>query len=175
MGAREEAIKTIDVEADRLTTLVSNLLDLSRLEAGAWRPAKDWCDLAEIVGTALDRLSEADAARVRVVSPPDLPLIWADYVQIALVFTNLLGNAAKYTDGDSPIVLSLCEAESVEAPGVRADVRDYGLGLTPGDEEAVFTRFHRSARHLAGTVHGTGLGSGPLPGHPDGPPGAHLG
>jgi two-component system sensor histidine kinase KdpD len=156
-AARAEAVETIDVEADRLTTLVSNLLDLSRLEAGAWNPSKDWCDLLEIVGTALDRLPEPDADRVQVTTGDDLPLIRADYVQIALVLTNLLGNAAKYTPSGSPIHVSLSLAETTP-PVVRVDVRDFGEGITSGDEEAIFTRFHRSARHAGGTVHGTGLG-----------------
>ena len=156
-AARAEAVETIDVEADRLTTLVSNLLDLSRLEAGAWNPSKDWCDLLEIVGTALDRLAEPDAARVQVTAGEDLPLIRADYVQVALVLTNLLGNAAKYTPPGSPIHVSLSANED-PPPAIRVDVRDFGEGITPGDEEAVFTRFHRSARHAGGTVHGTGLG-----------------
>lgn len=156
-AARAEAVETIDVEADRLTTLVSNLLDLSRLEAGAWNPSKDWCDLLEIVGTALDRLPEPDADRVRVTAGDDLPFIRGDYVQIALVLTNLLGNASKYTPAGSPIHVSLSLAEAAP-PAVRVDVRDFGEGITVGDEEAIFMRFHRSARHAGGTVHGTGLG-----------------
>ena len=156
-AARAEAVETIDVEADRLTTLVSNLLDLSRLEAGAWNPNKDWCDLLEIIGTALDRLPVADADRVRVAAGDDLPLVCADYVQIALVFTNLLGNAVKYTPDGSPIHISLSRSES-KPPAVRVDVRDFGEGIVTGDEEAIFTRFHRSARHAGGPVHGTGLG-----------------
>ncbi len=158
-AARAEALQTIDVEADRLTTLVSNLLDLSRLEAGAWHPSKDWCDLTEIVGTALDRLPECEAARVRVDTPANLPLVRADYVQIALVLTNLLQNAAKYTPPDSAIHLSLRAAHGDgNAPGVRVDVRDFGEGIAPGDEEAIFARFYRSARHAGSVVHGTGLG-----------------
>ena len=153
-AARDAAIRTVDAEADRLTALVSNLLDLSRLEAGAWRPDKDWCDLGEIVATALDRLPEADAARVRVDSPADLPLVRADYVQIALVLTNLLQNAIKYGALGGAICLNLTRDE----PGVHVAVRDFGDGVTPGDEETIFRRFYRSARHVDSTVHGTGLG-----------------
>ena len=160
--ARAEAVETIDVEADRLTTLVSNLLDLSRLEAGAWNPSKDWCDLLEIVGTALDRLPIADADRVQVTSQvtsgDGLPLLRADYVQVALVLTNLLGNAAKYTPADSPIHVSVSFSGEATPPAIRVEVRDFGVGIVPGDEEAIFTRFYRSARHAGGTVHGTGLG-----------------
>ena len=156
-AARAEAVETIDVEADRLTVLVSNLLDLSRLEAGAWTPSKDWCDLLEIIGTALDRLPDPEAARVQVTASDDLPLVRADYVQIALVLTNLLGNAAKYTPAGSPICVSLFPTGAAP-PTVRVDVRDFGEGIASGDEEAVFTRFFRSSRHAGGTVHGTGLG-----------------
>lgn len=154
---RRAAIETIDTEADRLTVLVSNLLDLSRLEAGAWVPSKDWCDLIEIAGTALDRLTEEEAAPVSLRADENLPLLRADYVQIALVLTNLLQNAAKYTPPGSPIHVSLTSAQDVPT-GIRVDIRDFGNGITPGDEEAIWTRFYRSARHAGSTVHGTGLG-----------------
>ena len=63
---RRQALASISSQADRLSALVSNMLDLSRIEAGAWKPQKDWCDIEEIVGTALDRLSDEEAARVQV-------------------------------------------------------------------------------------------------------------
>ncbi|MBV9849281.1 MAG: DUF4118 domain-containing protein [Armatimonadetes bacterium] len=160
-AARQEALRAINREADRLSTVVSNLLDLSRLEAGAWRPHKDWCDLAEVAGTALDRLPPPDAARITLNAAPDLPLIRADYAQIALVLTNLLENALKYTPAGSPIRLGLQPAQmgQDEAPsGVTVRVRDFGAGLTPGEEERLFDRFYRGVRHEGGSIHGTGLG-----------------
>jgi two-component system sensor histidine kinase KdpD len=168
----QDAIRTIDAEADRLATIVSNLLDLSRLEAGSWHPAKDWCDLADVAATALDRLPEEDAARVRLEFPDDLPLIRADYVQLALLLTNLLENAAKYAPRPSPIVVRVSpppgphplgaaggglDGRGPEV-GLLVTVRDYGPGITPGDEEKIFARFYRSARHEQGGVRGTGLG-----------------
>ena len=72
LKASWETLSAINTEADRLTALVSNLLDLSRLEAGAWQPRKDWCDLVEIIGTALDRLPEMQAARVHAAGVADL-------------------------------------------------------------------------------------------------------
>ncbi len=159
--ARRESLAAIDAEADRLGGLVSNLLDLSRLEAGAWRPLKDWCDVAEVAGTALDRLPPSEAARVQLDVAPDLPLVQADYTQIALVLTNLLENAVKYTSAGSPISLSIRPARNGQdeaAGGVLVSVRDCGLGLAPGEEERVFERFYRSPSHANGPVHGTGLG-----------------
>ena len=149
-----ETLGAINTEADRLTALVTNLLDLSRLEAGGWLPRKEWCDLVEVIGTVLDRLPESEAARVQVFAPPALPLIQADYTQIALVLTNLLENAVKYTPPGTPIVLS---AECI-GPEVLLTVRDYGAGLTAGEEGRLFERFYRGLAHQNSVTHGTGLG-----------------
>jgi len=161
-SAQREALVTIDAEADRLSALVSNLLDLSRLEAGAWKPRKDWCDLAEVAGTALDRLPPEESARVEAQVSPDLPLIQADYTQIAQVLGNLLENAVKYTPPGSPIRLTLVPAQNdtpkAALSGVTLRVRDYGSGLTAGEEEKLFERFYRGRRHQGGGIHGTGLG-----------------
>ncbi len=154
LRASWETLSAINTEADRLSALVSNLLDLSRLEAGAWQPRKDWCDLVEVIGTVLDRLPETEAARVKVFVSDGLPLVQADYTQIALVLTNLLENAVKYTPPGTPI--SLCaEAERSEAT---LTVRDHGPGLVPGEEARLFERFFRGQTHQNSTVHGTGLG-----------------
>ena len=155
--ARREALQAIDTEANRLGGLVSNLLDLSRLEGGAWRPRKDWCDLLEVAGTALDRLPSAEAAQVQVTAEPDLPLLQADYTQIALVLTNLLENAVKYTPAGSPIALAIGTADTAP-PGITVRVRDFGAGLVPGEEARLFERFYRSPHHQNSTVRGTGLG-----------------
>ncbi len=151
---RSDSLRAINRETDRLSGLVTNLLDLSRLEAGAWQPHKDWCDLAEIIGTALDRLPDDGAARVRVEIADGLPLVRADYTQIALVLTNLLENALKYTPEGSPIHLSACRLSDA----VRVTVRDFGAGLTPGEEEHLWERFYRGSAHRDSLIHGTGLG-----------------
>lgn len=158
--ARDEALSSIDQEADRLSGLVSNLLDLSRLEAGAWCPNKDWCDLAEVVSTVLDRLPENEAARVQVLMNDDLPLLRADYTQIALVLTNLIENAVKYTPPGTAIRLSanLSVPNTESAQGVLISVRDYGPGLAAKEEKRLFERFYRGHVHRDSTIHGTGLG-----------------
>ena len=154
LRASWETLSAINTEADRLSALVSNLLDLSRLEAGAWQPRKVWCDLVEVIGTALDRLPDTEAGRVEVFAEAGLPLVQADYTQIALVLTNLLENAVKYTPPGTPI--SLCaEAERSEAT---LTVRDHGPGLVPGEEARLFERFFRGQTHQNSVVHGTGLG-----------------
>jgi two-component system sensor histidine kinase KdpD len=154
-NAMREALAAIDREADRMTGVVTNLLDLSRLEAGAWKPSMDWCEISDVVSTVLDRLPQDDADRVKVSLAPDTPLIKADYIQIALVFTNLLENAIKYGDAFSPIDLTIAPDK---LSGIRVSVRDYGKGISPDEKEAVFQRFYRGAGHKSGTIHGTGIG-----------------
>ena len=158
---RDAAIRGIDVEADRLIGVVNNLLDLSRLEGGAWAPNRDWCDMAEIVGTVIGQLT-AEADRIITDVPDDLPLIKVDYVQIMLVLTNLLQNALKYSNEDSNVELSAqtdtCDVEGVVVSGVKVSVRDHGPGITPGEETKIFERFFRGDRHRNSTIHGTGVG-----------------
>jgi two-component system sensor histidine kinase KdpD len=159
--SRSENLRAVDRETDRLNAVVGNLLDLSRLEAGAWHPHKDWCDLAELIATSLDHLPEEQAARVHINLPDNLPLLRADYTQLALVLTNLLGNAAKYTPGDSPIQIfaSATLSEQQASPeGVTLTIRDFGPGIAPDEEERLFERFYRGQLHRDSAVHGSGLG-----------------
>src|SRR5262249_38601585 len=105
-GAHDaETLAGIEEETRRLSALVSDLLDLSRLESGAWRPAREGYDLEDILGNVLGRFDEANAARVRVDAPEDLPMVAVDGVQIAQVLWNLLDNALKYSPSGSPVVV----------------------------------------------------------------------
>ncbi len=156
-------LQVINGEVDRLSGIVGNLLDLSRLEGGAWRPERDWCDIGEIIATALDRLPDAEAQRVKIDMATDIPLIRVDYIQIALVMTNLLQNATKYTPRDAPIELSALLMKNGGEHGLNqaalmVRVRDFGQGIATGDEQRIFSRFYRSSVHQKSTVRGTGLG-----------------
>ncbi len=153
-GAQGEALQAINDESDRLGELVSKLLDLSRLEAGAWKPDLDWCDMVDVLGAALARLPEREGGRVHVQAPPDLPLVRADFVQIAQVLTNLLENALKYAPPPSPVTVTL----SADETALRVDVADRGMGVPPGQAEAVFQTFHRLDCHRRSGPPGTGLG-----------------
>jgi two-component system sensor histidine kinase KdpD len=166
--ASQEALRSIDHEADRLSHVVANLLDLSRLEGGAWTPNKDWCDIAEIVGTALDRLRPEEAERVVVTVGENVPLVRADYTQIALVVTNLLENAVKYGVPKTAAVEPRGRIDVTIAPeyngqdeqpvGAIIAVRDYGDGLFVDEIDQLFTRFYRGRHHRRSGIHGTGLG-----------------
>jgi two-component system sensor histidine kinase KdpD len=155
---RGRALFAINQEADRLTQVVNNLLDLSRLEAGAWKPARDWCDPGEIIGTVLDRVPPSDAERIHVRASDDLPFIYVDYVQIALVLTNLIENALKYSPPGSPVEVSIESGGDNRISMLTMSVRDHGSGIDPEEAAQLFTRFYRGAKHRRGEAHGMGLG-----------------
>ncbi len=149
-----EALQSINNESDRLGGLVSKLLDLSRLEAGAWQPDMDWCDLLDVLGTTLARLPDDQGGRVRVDAPPDFPLVRADFVQVAQVLTNLLENALKYSPPRSDVHVRFVAEDAL----VHVDVTDRGPGVPPNQADAIFECFGRLDCHRRHGPSGTGLG-----------------
>lgn len=150
-ATRRELTEAIRDEADRLATLVTNLLEMTRLETGV-RIRREWHPLEEIVGAALASLEPRLHDRpVSTDLPLDLPLVFLDDVLIQQVLVNLLDNAVKYTPAGSPIEISATLGEGE----IRVAVADHGPGLAAGDLERVFEKFYRGA---AAGGEGTGLG-----------------
>jgi two-component system sensor histidine kinase KdpD len=142
----------IQESASRLNRLVSNLLDMTRLESGAVKPRLEWCDVADLVNVAL-RHNERELARhpVNVSLTQPLPLVKMDFVLIEQVINNLLLNAAAYTPSDTPV-----EIKAWTTPDSMAiSVADRGPGLPPETLSHVFDKFYRAPGAPAG---GTGLG-----------------
>ncbi len=153
-SARDEFLSAIDAEADRLGRLVANLLDVSRIEAGALRLDLDWNDLGELLSRAVDRLEQiAPDRRVHLVLENPLPLLRFDYVQIDRVLANLLENAAKYSPPGSPIELRA----RAESDRISVSVRDEGNGIPRGERRRVFEPFYRAEQRQT-SAGGTGLG-----------------
>ena len=148
---REELLAAISVETRRLDRLVSNLLDLSRLEVGAAAPRRELWTLDALVGRALDQLGRG-AERVSVALPDDTPAVLADGTQIERALVNLLDNALKFSSEDDAVELA------VETRGgdVLVRVTDRGPGLSQRDLERIFDPFERGEGGLGGQ--GTGLG-----------------
>jgi two-component system sensor histidine kinase KdpD len=150
---RQELLQTVLEESESLNRLVGNLLDTTRLEAGALRLHSEWQSLEELLGVVLNRLSrQLERHPVTTRLPPDLPLVRADGVLLQQVLLNLLENAAKYSPPGAPIEVSAAARDGE----LVVEVADRGRGLPPGEEERVFDKFHRSA-DAAGRA-GAGLG-----------------
>jgi len=141
-------------EALRMSTLVSNLLDMARIQSGEVRFNLQWQALEETVGSAL-RAGAAllQAHRVGTRLAPDLPLLRYDAVLIERVLANLLENAAKYTPPGAQIGI----AAELRGAWVAVMVYDDGPGLPPGREDALFEKFTRGERESAKPGVGLGL------------------
>ncbi len=151
-ATRRELLKTAHEEALRLNHLVKNLLDMTRLEAGALKVQKDLQPLEEVVGAALDRMEDRLRGRnVRATIPADLPLVAFDAILIEQVLINLLENATKYSPPGTEIDIS---ARARDAD-VEVEVSDRGRGVAPQDVERVFDKFFRVREGEGG---GVGLG-----------------
>jgi two-component system, OmpR family, sensor histidine kinase KdpD len=152
LGVREDLVRSICGEAERLERLVSNLLDMTRLDSGAISLKRDWVPLDEIVGSALTRLeSQLGERRVSVELPNDLPLLYVDPVLFGQLLLNLFENASKYTPSGSTIEVRARR----QGDEVAIDVSDEGPGIPAGGEEKVFEKFYRGV-HFG--VPGVGLG-----------------
>lgn len=150
---RTELLQTVHDEAERLSRQVNNLLEMTRLEAGSLKVAKEPQPLEETLGAALNRMDRVLQARpVRMNLPADLPMVPIDAVLIEQVFFNLLENAAKYTPIDTPLDISASAGNGQ----VTVEVADRGPGFVEGDEERVFDKFYRG--ETPRTAPGTGLG-----------------
>lgn len=152
-GARRELAHTIAEGAQRMSEVVTKVLDLARLQAGSASVRAEWNDVEEVVGSALNRLAEALATHhVLTHVPQGFTLARFDAVLIEQVLVNLLENAAKYTPPESHITLTV-ERRPEE---LALSVADDGPGLAAGEESAVFDKFHRGSPETV--PGGVGLG-----------------
>jgi two-component system sensor histidine kinase KdpD len=153
LSTRQELLETAREEAERLNWLVSNLLDMTRLESGHLKLTIDWYDLEDVVGVALGQTADRLKPRaIHVHMPEDLPLVPLDEVLVVQVLNNLLDNAAKYSPPGSPIDIWVRQ----DAEAVAVTVADRGPGIPDGERERVFEKFFRLER--PGSPPGTGLG-----------------
>ncbi|AWN37925.1 sensor histidine kinase [Methylobacterium radiodurans] len=158
--AKAELLATIIEESERLNRFIVNLLDMTRLEAGAVAPNLALQDVAETVDTALRRTQAVLAGhRVAVDVAPDLPTLRLDPVLFEQVLVNLLDNAAKYAPEGSTVTVRARR----EGRSVCIAVLDEGNGIPEADVERVFDKFyrvHKSDRVRAGTGLGLAISRG---------------
>jgi two-component system, OmpR family, sensor histidine kinase KdpD len=147
-----ELARVAQDEAYRLDRLVTNLLDLSRLEAGALRPKREPHNVQNLVGAALAELKKSPERRVEAVVPSEVPDVFVDFGLMVRVLVNLLENAAKYSSADLPVGL---DARATDGQ-VEIRVSDYGCGIPTTERERIFQRFFRGTRNE--DVPGIGLG-----------------
>jgi len=149
--AQAEMLSTANTELDRLNRLIDDLLDLSRIEAGALKPNRQWYVIGELIGDIVRRLRTRFHEHIVCTSLAEhLPLVLVDYVQIQQVLANLVENAAGSAPPGTEIVISA----GTEAGQLVLRVRDHGPGVPPAEADRIFSKFYR----IGNRRRGTGLG-----------------
>lgn len=152
-----EWLRTIHRESERLTHMVEELLNVSRIEAGHLDLATEELDLRRVVDAAAAASGlPARSHRFVVDIPPGLPAVAADENKLTQVLINLLSNAVKYSPKGGAVLLSALYDE--QTGRVRIAVVDQGLGISPEDQERLFTSFYRIKSPETRNIEGTGLG-----------------
>ena len=148
---QRELAESIDRQTDRLTRLVSDLLEVSRLEAGAVHPKLECTAISDVIADVLDRMQEElDGRGVEVSIAEPVAATWLDFTMVSQVLANLLENAAKYAPAGAAICI-----RAQNMPGeVCVTVSNQGSHLPEADLDRLFEKFYRAA----GDVSGSGLG-----------------
>jgi two-component system sensor histidine kinase KdpD len=152
--AQQDVARSLRDEALRMSALVTNLLDMARIQSGEVKLNLEWHALEEVVGSAL-RASGRQLTQHHVGTrlAADLPLVRFDAVLLERVLCNLVENAAKYTSAGSSITV----AAQLHGAWVNVTVYDNGPGLPHGREQAIFEKFTRGERESAKPGVGLGL------------------
>jgi two-component system sensor histidine kinase KdpD len=152
-ATRTSLARSIESTAREMSELVSNVLDLTRFEAGEVVLRRDWQALDDLIGTAWQRMeAQLEAYPIELSLPADLPPVYVDAALIVQVFANLFDNVAKYTPAGTHVRVSA----AAEKQFVRVYVDDEGPGLPAGETARLFDKFQRGSGE--GVIAGVGLG-----------------
>ncbi len=151
--AKRNLIQVASEEADRLNHLITNLLDESRLEAGAITLSKQLYEVQDLIGAALEQLgSRTGTHPIKIDIPAEMPFIYVDFGLLVQTLVNILENALKFSPPDQPIEIKGRQVDSE----VHIEIADYGIGIPEQDLTHIFDKFYRIKR--PDNVAGTGLG-----------------
>lgn len=152
--SRKMLLGGLNEETDRLSSLVTNLLNMSKLEAGVWVPDKELCNPAELISETLDRKRWIHKSHdFEVDVDPDLPDIVADGNQIKQVLVNLVENAVAYSDEGTTVTVSARQSPD----DVVISISDQGVGIPSEELDKLFEKFYRGSQRRR-KPGGTGLG-----------------
>jgi len=151
---QQDFLKTMDADVDRLTELINNLLDLSKIEAGRMRLARTRLDVREMVQLLLNTYQPILKNRTLRTELADVPPVFADRNRMMQVLTNLLSNAIKFTPEGGTITLRAGSHDST----VSLSIEDSGDGIAPEDLSKLFQKFSQVGPSGKSQSAGTGLG-----------------
>ena len=155
-----EYVASIDEEADEMTELVGNLLDMSRIEAGSMPLDPEQCHLADITGDCIKRVARSRLGGrhdITVDVALELPEVFVDYDQVCRVLSNLLSNSIKYSQPGSEITVRSYLMPS-NAGRIVTEVGDSGVGIPDNEIDKIFDKFYRVTSQRGRGRPGSGLG-----------------
>lgn len=158
-GEQLRFLEVVQQNTERLTILVNDLLDLSRIEAGQVKLEHLPIELDRLIEESMEeiqRLSRAEnkALKMMIDIPKELPSVAGDPDRVSQILINLLNNAYYYTPSDGQIkIQARCVGEEIQV-----DIRDTGVGIPPSEQDRIFERFYRGDNHMVYASSGTGLG-----------------
>lgn len=152
--SQREFLTIISDESDRLTNLVNNLLDLSRIEAGSLKLSREKCDIRTIIQSAAKEASLTSRNKFEVHIEPRLPNVYADPLRLESILRNLIENSIKYAGEEASIDVNVNRNDGE----VVFRVSDNGPGIPRKERQRVFERFYRVDDSLTRLTSGTGLG-----------------
>jgi signal transduction histidine kinase len=164
--AQSNFLSTIRSNVERMSTLVSDLADVSRIEAGRlkleFKPVAIKDAMDDVVRSLRKQIEDKKQKLVMNI-PADLPMVWADKLRVVQVATNLVSNAYKYTGQEGVIEVSAEVSDNLWDPTgarrvVHLWVKDSGIGIAPEDQKKIFQKFFRSEDPKTREAPGTGLG-----------------
>jgi PAS domain S-box-containing protein len=154
-------METLSRESERLSSLIEDLLSLSRLEADTVPLTKEPVDVNRLLGALAEdreRLAQQYGLELRLECEGNLPHVCGDALLLGQLFTNLLTNALNYTPAGGQIKLRTSNQSSAETKWVVIEVTDTGIGIPPMEQTLIFRRFFRGRANKSDTIPGTGLG-----------------
>lgn len=147
------SLTAVDRSADRMNVMIQDMVDATRFEGGQLTLNLQPVALGPYLADLLTRAATVlDVGRIRVEVPADLPPVTADYARLERIFINLLSNALKYSDPDTPVIIRACRTDGE----VEVSICDQGRGIAPDDLPHLFERFYRAK----GTQKTEGIGLG---------------
>jgi signal transduction histidine kinase len=163
--SHHRAVEIINSEANRMSSMVDELLDLARIESGQIKMLQEPVDLTKVMEACVEKfaLRARESTVELVLDVPALPHVTGDKDRLAQVFTNLLTNALKHTPPAGRVTIRAQETTRPRKKGdrpsiVEITVTDTGVGIPPEDLTHVFERFYQVDKSKAGKDRGMGLG-----------------
>jgi signal transduction histidine kinase len=153
-ASQHEFLTIISDESDRLTNLVNNLLDLSRIEAGSLKLSREKCGVEEMINRAAKQARLTPNNKLEVKTEAQLPVLYADPPRLESILRNLIENAIKYGGEEARIKVEV----GADGKGFLFRVSDNGPGIPANERQRIFNSFYRLDDSLARLTSGTGLG-----------------